>query len=85
MGADNAFKRRTAYYTGFYNDTDYLNVPYKSIASNRNNNGVLNSYYVVADNNNKYIPCFYPNFWLSEVNVGLNCSYFYPTSTFSVF
>jgi uncharacterized surface protein with fasciclin (FAS1) repeats len=83
--ADNAFKRRTAYYTGFYNDTDYLNVPYKSIASNRNNSGVLNSYYILADNNNKYIPYFTDNFLATKGLTASDYTYFYPGSTFSGF
>jgi hypothetical protein len=55
---DLAYKRRTAYYTGFYNDTDYTRKPVKAIASNRNNTSTNTGYYVLADNNNKYIPYF---------------------------
>lgn len=82
---DNAFKRRTAYYTGFYNDTDYLNVPYKAIASNRNNTGTVISYYVVADNNNKYIPIFTNEFLAAKGLSAADYSYFYPASTFNGF
>ncbi len=82
---NNAFKRRTALYAGFYNDTDYLNVPYKSIASNRNNNGALNSYYVSADNNNKYIPFFTDTFFNTKGLTAYDYNYFYPGSTFNGF
>ncbi len=80
-----AFKRRTAYYTSFYNDTTNTGQPLKAIASNRNNNGTNNSYYVFADNGNKYIP-YFTNDNLSTL--GLSASdynYFYPQSTFSGF
>ncbi len=83
--ADNAFKRRTAYYTGFYNDTDYLNVPYKTISSNRNNSGALNSYYIVADNNNKHIPIFTSEFFAARGLSSADYTYFYPNSAFGGF
>lgn len=82
---DIAFKRRTAYYTGFYNDTTYAGQPVKAIPSNRNNSGVANSYFVFADNGNKYIPIFTSQYLAT---VGLSQSdytYFYPQSTFSGF
>jgi uncharacterized surface protein with fasciclin (FAS1) repeats len=82
---NNAFKRRTAYYTGFYNDTDYLNVPYKTIASNRNNTGAVNSYYILADNNNKYIPIFTDTFFTVKGIPSSDYNYFYPNSTFNGF
>jgi uncharacterized surface protein with fasciclin (FAS1) repeats len=80
-----SFKRRTAYYTGFYNDTTYAGQALKAIPSNRNNNGTTNSYFVFADNGNKYIPCFTSQYLAA---VGLSQSdynYFYPQSTFSGF
>ncbi|MGC4104363.1 fasciclin domain-containing protein [Ferruginibacter sp.] len=82
---DNAFKRRTAYYTGFYNDTDYNNVAYKAIASNRNNTSTNTGYYVLADNNNKYIPCFTSEYFAAQGLSAADYNYFYPTSTFSGF
>ena len=82
---DNAFKRRTAYYTGFYNDTDYLAQPYKAIPSNRNNNGTTNSYFLIADNNNKYIPYFTSEFLAAKGLSQTDYTYFYPGSTFSGF
>jgi uncharacterized surface protein with fasciclin (FAS1) repeats len=83
--ANDAFKRRTAYYTGFYNDTDYLNVPYKAIASNRNNSGAVNSYFLVADNNNKYIPFFTDTFFTAKGIPAADYNYLYPGSVFSGF
>lgn len=82
---NNAFKRRTALYTGFYDDTDYLNNTYKSIASNRNNSGTANSYFVVADNNNKYIPYFTDTFFTTKGLTAYDYNYFYPTSAFNGF
>lgn len=80
-----AFKRRTAYYTSFYNDTAYTGQAYKAIASNRNNNGTTLGYYVFADNNNKYIPYFTDTFLLSKGLTQNDYNYFYPGSTFSGF
>jgi uncharacterized surface protein with fasciclin (FAS1) repeats len=82
---DNAFKRRTAYYTGFYKDTSYTGIPYISVASNRNNNGLVNGYYVSADNNNKYIPYFTSEFLAAKGLSQSDYSYFYPGSTFAGF
>ena len=82
---NNAFKRRTALYTGFYDDTDYVNNTYKSIASNRNNSGTANSYFVVADNNNKYIPYFTDTFFTTKGLTAYDYNYFYPASTFNGF
>ncbi len=82
---DLAFKRRTAYYTGFYNDTSYTGQAYKSIASNRNNNGTTIGYYVFADNNNKHIPYFTDAFMASKGLSAADYNYFYPGSTFSGF
>jgi uncharacterized surface protein with fasciclin (FAS1) repeats len=82
---DISFKRRTAYYTGFYNDTDYVGQSYKAIPSNRNNNGTTNSYFVFADNGNKYIPCFTSEFLAGQGLSSTDYSYFYPGSTFSGF
>ncbi len=80
-----SFKRRTAYYTGFYNDTTYTGQTLKAIPSNRNNIGTTNSYFVFADNGNKYIPCFTSEF-LSTVGLSqADYTYFYPQSTFSGF
>ncbi len=81
---DNAFKRRTAYYTGFYNDTDYNNISYKAIGSNRNNTGGV-SYYLFADNNNKYIPCFTSEFFGVKGLTASDYTYFYPGSSFGGF
>ncbi len=82
---DNAFKRRTAYYTGFYKDTSDTGIPYTAVASNRNNNGAVNGYYVSADNNNKYIPYFTNEFLAAKGLSQSDYSYFYPGSTFSGF
>jgi uncharacterized surface protein with fasciclin (FAS1) repeats len=82
---NSSFKRRTAYYTGFYDDTTYAGLALKAIPSNRNNNGLTNSYFVFADNGNKYIPCFTSEY-LSTVGLSQSdYTYFYPQSTFSGF
>jgi uncharacterized surface protein with fasciclin (FAS1) repeats len=80
-----AFKRRTAYYTGFYNDTSFTGVAYKAIASNRNNTGVPNSYYNINDNNNKHIPFFTSDFMASKGLTASDYTYFYPGSTYTGF
>jgi uncharacterized surface protein with fasciclin (FAS1) repeats len=82
---NNAFKRRTAYYTGFYNDTTFASQPVKAVGSNRNNTGVTNSYFVPADNNNKYIPFFTSEFFQSKGLTASDYNYFYPNTPFSGF
>lgn len=70
-----AFRRRTANYTGFYNDTvraNNINRPLKAIAANRNTG------FIIGDNNNKYVTYFTDKFMTAN---GLNASdynYFYP-------
>lgn len=82
---DNAFKRRTAYYSGFYNDTAYNGQAYKAVASNRNNTSSNTGYYVSADNGNKYIPCFTSEYFARQGLTQNDYTYFYPGSTFSGF
>jgi uncharacterized surface protein with fasciclin (FAS1) repeats len=82
---NSAFKRRTAYYTGFYNDTSYTGQAYKAIQSNRNNTGVINSYYNTADNNNKHIPFFTTDFFAAKGLTAADYTYFYPGSTYTGF
>jgi uncharacterized surface protein with fasciclin (FAS1) repeats len=78
-----AFKRRTANYTGVYNDTNTLGVPVKAISSNRNNSGSL--FYVGADNNNKYIPIFESGYMAGQSLSAFDYNYFYPNSIYSGF
>jgi uncharacterized surface protein with fasciclin (FAS1) repeats len=80
-----SFKRRTAYYTGFYKDTTYAGQALIATPSNRNNNGTNNSYYVFADNGNKYIPCFTSEYLSASGLSASDYNYFYPQSTFSGF
>ncbi len=82
---NSAFKRRTAYYTGFYNDTSYGGQTYKAIQSNRNNTGLANSYYNNADNNNKHIPIFTTDFFSAKGLTAADYNYFYPSSTYTGF
>lgn len=77
-----AFKRRTAYYDGFYKDT----VNGKTIivvASNRNNDGA--NYYVPGDNNNKYVPYFHDKFMQAQNLSAFDYNYFYPDAVYSGF
>ncbi|MFL5739478.1 MAG: fasciclin domain-containing protein [Flavisolibacter sp.] len=79
---DIAFRRRTAYYTGFYDDTTSTGQAVKAIASNRN--GSSNPY-VSADNNNKYIP-YFTDVYLSGHGIPVSdYNYFYPNAQFSGF
>lgn len=80
-----SFKRRTAYYTGFYNDTSITGQVYTALPSNRNNNGLTNSYYVPADNGNKYIPYFTSEYLAQQGLSQSDYTYFYPGSSFSGF
>ena len=78
-----SFRRRTANYTGVYDGKDTTGKALKIISSNRNNNGV--TFYVDADNNNKYIPCFVDNFLQAKGLTAADYNYFYPTTTFTGF
>lgn len=74
-----SFKRRTAYYTGFYNDTMANGQKVKAIASNRNGS------YILADNNNKYIPIFTSGYFGISGLSANDYSAFYPNTPFSGF
>jgi len=77
-----AFKRRTAYYTGFYKDSDLTGKPVVALASNRNGNTTAIS---INDNNNKYIP-FFTSTYLSLHGLSQSdYTYFYPNTPFSGF
>ena len=80
---NSAFKRRTAYYTGIYNDVNSAGTPIKAIASNRNNNGTV--YYIDADNNNKYVPYFETGYTTAKSLTADDYNYFYPTVTYTGF
>jgi uncharacterized surface protein with fasciclin (FAS1) repeats len=79
---DQAFRRRTAYYTGFYNDTMANGQKVRAIQSNRNGSGLP---YVAADNNNKYIPYFTDIYFTSKNLTASDYNYFYPSATYSGF
>jgi uncharacterized surface protein with fasciclin (FAS1) repeats len=86
--SNKAFKRRTAYYTGFYKDTTSAGQPVMAIASNRNNQATATAgtpYFVFADNNNKYIPFFTTEFFADYGLSATDYSTFYPATPFSGF
>jgi uncharacterized surface protein with fasciclin (FAS1) repeats len=81
-----AFRRRTSYYTGFYNDTaqngQVLPTDAKFIQSNRN--GTANPY-VSADNNNKYITYFTDQYFNGRGLTATDYNYFFPNSQYTGF
>jgi uncharacterized surface protein with fasciclin (FAS1) repeats len=79
---DQAFRRRTAYYTGFYDDTMQNGQVVKATQSNRNGTG---NPYVSSDNNNKYIPYFTDVYFSGKGLTAADYTYFYPSSQFSGF
>ncbi|MDE3237085.1 MAG: fasciclin domain-containing protein [Bacteroidota bacterium] len=79
-----AFRRRTANYIGFYNDTTLAGQSVVAFASNRNNTNGSN-YYVNGDNNNKYITYFVDNFMSSHSLTANDYNYFYPNSNYTGF
>jgi uncharacterized surface protein with fasciclin (FAS1) repeats len=81
--ANNSFRRRTAAYTGIYDDVNRAGIPVKAIASNRNNNGTL--FYVDADNNNKFVSIFTDTFFRAKALNPSDYTYFYPTTSFTGF
>ncbi len=80
---NNAFRRRTANYTGIYDDVTPAGLPVKAIQSNRNNSGGF--YYAEADNNNKYISIFTDTFFRAKALSAADYNYFYPSTTFTGF
>lgn len=82
---DIGFRRRTAYYTGFYKDTSASGAV-MAIAANRNNiASSLTGNYISADYNNKYITYFTDAFMASASLTASDYQYFYPNSTYSGF
>ncbi len=75
-----AFRRRTAYYTGFYDETAFDGTKFKAVALNRYINN-----YVVGDNNNKHISYFTDEYFASRGLSATDYNYFYPNTTFSGF
>ncbi|MCS3796514.1 fasciclin domain-containing protein [Niastella sp. OAS944] len=81
-----AFRRTTAYYTGFYKDTGLNNKPITAIAANRNNiTGSLTGNYITGDDNNKYITYFTDDYFQSAGLSASDYNYFYPSSTYTGF
>ncbi len=80
---DMAFRRRTANYTGVYDEKSYTGTDMKGIASNRNNNGSI--YYVNNDNNHKYITYFSDKFLAAKGLTAADYQYFYPGTTYTGF
>ena len=78
-----AFKRRTAYYTGFYKDTSYSNQTYLAVASNRNNTGAIP--YISTDDNNKYITYFTDTYFSTHNLSAYDYNFFFPGSQYNGF
>ena len=82
-----AFKRRTANYISFYDDTVLNNLngtlsigqKIKALASNRNGS------FILGDNNNKHIPYFTDNFLTGKRLTSADYNYFYPNTPFTGF
>ncbi len=79
-----AFRRRTAYYTGFYKDTGVNNRTFVALANNRNTNAATAGY-VSTDYNNKHIPYFIDDYFAARNLSAADYNYFYPNSTYSGF
>jgi uncharacterized surface protein with fasciclin (FAS1) repeats len=79
---DQAFRRRTAYYTGFYDDVNLTGQTVKTIQSNRNGNTAP---YTAVDNNNKYITYFTDIYFSSRGLTAADYTYFYPSSQYGGF
>jgi uncharacterized surface protein with fasciclin (FAS1) repeats len=78
-----AFKRRTAAYTGVYDGTDTAGRAIKIISSNRNNNGITS--FVDADNNNKYIPVIANGYMSGKGLSATDYNYFYANTPYTGF
>ena len=78
-----AFKRRTAYYDGAQ-VTNYNGADITFVNSNRNNRGG-NTYFVAADNNNKYIPYILDRFLTPKNLTPADYNYFYNQNPYTGF
>jgi hypothetical protein len=76
--ADNAFRRRTAFYDGFQNKT-INGKPMVVVGSNRNGG------YLSGDNNNKYISYFEKEYFAAKGLTSNDYSFFFPGSTYTDF
>ncbi|MEA5260346.1 fasciclin domain-containing protein [Arcicella aquatica] len=75
-----AFRRKTAFYTGFYDETTFDGTKLKAVSLNRPNNN-----YIVGDNNNKHISYFIDEYFTAVGLSAADYNYFYPTSTYAGF
>ena len=80
---NNAFRRRTANYTGVYDGRNTSGTPIKVIESNRNNNGT--TFYIDADNNNKHLPYFMSPYFSAKGLTSADYNYFYPGTNYTGF
>lgn len=76
--ADNAFRRRTAFYDGFITKT--INGQPKVIVGANRNGG-----YAIGDNNNKYISYFTDEYFAAKSLSAVDFNYFYPNAQYSGF
>jgi len=74
-----AFKRRTANYQGYYDDTTAAGLKVKALASNRNGG------FILGDNNNKHIPYFVDNFLAGSRLTAADYNYFFPNTAYTGF
>lgn len=76
-----AFKRKTAYYDGFYNDSTFGTPSILALAAN------LSGFtpYITGDNNNKSIPYFVDNFMAQKSLTSYDYNYFYPNAIYTGF
>jgi uncharacterized surface protein with fasciclin (FAS1) repeats len=75
---NNAFRRRSTYYTGVYTATAN-GAPAKLIAANRN------ASYFFGDNNNKFVPYFIDEYFSTKNLSAADYNYFFPNSNYSGF
>ncbi|MBV4355989.1 fasciclin domain-containing protein [Pinibacter aurantiacus] len=80
-----AFRRRTAYYTGFYNDIGLNNKSIVATANNRNSKGALDGNYISEDFNNKYLTYFTDDYFKANNLTAEDYRYFYPESEYKGF
>ncbi|MVN92014.1 hypothetical protein GO816_12825 [Mucilaginibacter sp. HME9299] len=76
---NSAYKRRTAYYDGFYTETLPNGGKRVQVSSNRN------AAYVFGDNNNKHIPYFYSTYMAARGITEADYKYFFPNATYNGF
>ena len=81
---NNAFKRRTAFYSGYYQDTTAGGLAVKALGANRTFS-INRTDFILGDNNNKHLPYFVDNYLSAKGLTPADYNYFFPATPYMGF